>query len=1064
MVNLYPHQSNTIRYLEAKCTNQHGLLVFHHMGTGKTATAVGWLINRKLQHVAVHGEGSSAPPFKYRIVCPELIKQVWTGPEGDPHKMGLDVDPECVKSYKEFEAELISDKATAADTNVVFDEAHHLVPIMRTEENKYYVEVMRLFKKASKVLLLTGTPEQRDQADFMYLVNVVAGRTEFPVDYHQLVEKYRDLRAFEARKKNFYFNWVAPHVRDIFNFCFHQLVAPYITSVSFAIISRFVRFPRPPIGWFGLEESDFADDNHSDREESESEEDLHTLSGVRKKFTRTVATVRSVVPTSVADVKHRMKTMMLESCKMHMKASYEGTSAIVQWAETTARGLPGNRLVNTLLGFAMSSMMCMEVTNNPEEAIANSDTTDFAKMANDIGRYVSFYRIPEESRDFATIKQAPTVESPLDQYQSLQQLHFVYGTMPKSYVQYYAGVDEDSANIKMSAFRELQGVRKYGRCISNMSKQLVSGYVDGTLRSEFSTTDGTFHYVDAHNESRVQTIDGCAKFKLLVAMLREATAKGERCFVRSEFTDQGVRPLSAFLNSEGIRHFYYHTGLSAEERARILTQFNDVYRSAQIDGKPGWFMDYVASVADLHYESKQADHLSVGMTVYVQSMKRKGMVVEWSGADSGDIRDGSSDGRDGGDGNQSSHQVGENIANRLDVFSRGPTKAPTLTELHVQFDDETTPHPTPFPVRDLQRLWRVRHRDSGAISYVESERIQLDVAEDKLHAPGSTHKHPQIILFDSEGSEGINLLGVEHVHLLEPMLNIGERDQAVARAVRFQSHRHLHPSRNVVHVHTHIGVMHLSSNDMRRTGEMLQSQVRSKLLAVQKENFLTKNFAGIVPRTGNFFWDWWMNSVETLHGDMFNGKDTTPDMLVMSRLNKSAKYQGHYESEITKTNVLAHQFRVPSDCEAADEVVVKTSEFKPLPKSSRPKRSRRKRSSDHGSRTRHKGRERRRSRTISRGTPNDTSRKPSRKQSNQKATPRSRTQSGSDSEWFSEEMASARRLSAPSPHRRKRQARHRRRHSDSESHRRHLDRTHSHKRGRSRSDRKDTRRSRADRS
>jgi len=974
MVNLYPHQSNTIRYLESKCTNQHGILVFHHMGTGKTMTAAGWLINRRLQHVAAHGEGPSAPPFKYRIVCPELIKQVWSGKGGDPYKMGMIVDPKHVKSYKEFEAELLSGTATAKDMNVVFDEAHHLVPIMRTEENKYYVEVMKLFKKASKVLLLTGTPEQKDHADFMYLVNMVVGKTEFPVDYHQLIEKYRDLSAFEARKKNFFFNWVAPHLRDIYNFCFDNLVTPLVTTQIFAMVRPFMNFGRPPVGWFGLDELDFEENDDEERDGSAEEfQDGEYAGGVAgamgqmtqmtKTFTKRAKKWTSAVPTSVADAKRALKQMALSTCKTHMKNSYLAVGQAAEGLENLAANYPGHRMV--LAAKALTSMACLRVTNNPEEALANSDTTDFEKMAKDIGRYVSFYRIPDHSSDFATIKQAPTVETLFDQYQALQQLHFVYGTMPKSYVQYYAGVDEDSANIKISAFREMYGVRKYGRCISNMSEQLVDGYIKETLRSTFSSSDGSIHYVRTKDGSRVKTIDGCAKFKRLADMLSASTAKGERCFVRSEFTDQGIRPLSAYLNSRGIRHFYYHTGLSSKQRAHILESFNDVFRSATVDGHAGHFMDYIEAASDLHETSQQAKYLMEGTIVYVKSLKRKGMICKpvdipagadrSSSSDSDSVRDSTHEDAQGSGAAASVDQEGggdimanvELLSNVVGRSTKRQTPLHTPTEVHVQFDNESNPHPKPFAVQDVQRLWRVRNTETQAIRYVDSSHIKLFSNEDNLHAPGTTHKHPQIILFDSEGSEGINLIGVEHVHLLEPMLNIGERDQAIARAVRFQSHRHLHPSRNVVNVHTHIGVMNLSTTDLRRTGEMLQTTVRDTMLKWQKESFLTKNFAGIVPRTGNKFWDWWMNSVDTLHGNSFNGTDSTPDMIVMSRLMKSAKYQGHYENEITKTNILAPQFHTPKSCTAADAgtVSVKTTDFMPVTHHQPPRRHLSRRSS-----------------------------------------------------------------------------------------------------------------------
>ena len=118
--HLYPHQYFTINYLERDCVNQHGLLVFHHMGTGKTATATAWLINRYLQHQKKH---SSSTPFRYRIICPELIRNVWTGTSGDPYKMGFDVDPSRVFSYDEIAGQIQSKTFDVEGESVICERA-----------------------------------------------------------------------------------------------------------------------------------------------------------------------------------------------------------------------------------------------------------------------------------------------------------------------------------------------------------------------------------------------------------------------------------------------------------------------------------------------------------------------------------------------------------------------------------------------------------------------------------------------------------------------------------------------------------------------------------------------------------------------------------------------------------------------------------------------------------------------------------------------------------------------------------------------------------------------------
>ena len=63
-MKLQPHQSGTLEYTEVKCPNQHGLLVFHNMGTGKTITGVSWLINRKVQYKSQSPKPKQKPKTK----------------------------------------------------------------------------------------------------------------------------------------------------------------------------------------------------------------------------------------------------------------------------------------------------------------------------------------------------------------------------------------------------------------------------------------------------------------------------------------------------------------------------------------------------------------------------------------------------------------------------------------------------------------------------------------------------------------------------------------------------------------------------------------------------------------------------------------------------------------------------------------------------------------------------------------------------------------------------------------------------------------------------------------
>lgn len=58
----------------------------------------------------------------------------------------------------------------------------------------------------------------------------------------------------------------------------------------------------------------------------------------------------------------------------------------------------------------------------------------------------------------------------------------------------------------------------------------------------------------------------------------------------------------------------------------------------------------------------------------------------------------------------------------------------------------------------------------------------------------------KVIVFTSAACEGTNLIGTEHLIVMEPHWNMTKIDQIVGRAARVNSHTHLPPDRQVVHV------------------------------------------------------------------------------------------------------------------------------------------------------------------------------------------------------------------------------------------------------------------------
>ena len=104
-IDLLPHQSETVEYLEQRCSTQHGILVYHNMGTGKTNTGVAWLIHRLSMHQRTHPK----KPFPFLIVCPELIKSRWFI---EAEQMGFPLTPAHICNYEEFTLQYIHNPTT----------------------------------------------------------------------------------------------------------------------------------------------------------------------------------------------------------------------------------------------------------------------------------------------------------------------------------------------------------------------------------------------------------------------------------------------------------------------------------------------------------------------------------------------------------------------------------------------------------------------------------------------------------------------------------------------------------------------------------------------------------------------------------------------------------------------------------------------------------------------------------------------------------------------------------------------------------------------------------------
>ena len=731
-IDLLPHQSETVEYLEQRCSTQHGILVYHNMGTGKTNTGVAWLIHRLSMHQRTHPK----KPFPFLIVCPELIKSRWFI---EAEQMGFHLTPAHICNYEEFTLQYIHNPTTTDDvlarTALVFDEAHHIAPKMRNNNFEHYSKFMNVLSErhtahGQRVMLLTGTPEYSDRSDFSMLLNIASGATQFPINERDWYNRYKDTRKVKARATSWTFNFGKPLM---------VFLLKWITGSTYFL-------------FYGL---------------------LGQLTPSQNPEENKVFAARMGISS------HQFQTM-----------------SPAEFANRKVQYIVMSKYFSACIAFFTGAVILLnylKIQHDPTLAL-RATPIDYKKLAQDTGRYVSFYHNTPDNTDYATIQTTPPIFSQYTDYQSKQSMQFLFGTMNVDMVKFYTGItDEHEVQIRVEEFRTIDSLKRYGRCISN-TWEVVDMVVDGTASWKHCSNTGTItlESSDIGDLKFIRTLErGCPKFNKLLRLLSLSCKRHEKSVVRSDFKEQGTYLLSAFLTANQIDHIYVNTTLTESSRQTLLKAFN--------------------------------------------------------------------------------HQL---------------------------------------PVTCSQT--------------------------------GRTFT-PQILLLDAEASEGISLLAVEHMHLLEPMTHISQRNQSVARAVRYRSHQSLSKEHRNVSVYTHVGTLDTKHLEYKGLAKVLNNlpMGMSKLLRDPKaqatsvkmsflhwrniESHLSKHFAGIVPRTGFKLIDYFINPTRFL--DYRYTKTTTADTLVMADLEFMQSAQSAYMTHALSENVLAKTFVTPTDCVPNTRHSVKTRGF-----------------------------------------------------------------------------------------------------------------------------------------
>ena len=215
-IELLPHQKQVIRYIVSKCRKQHGLLINHFQGTGKTITGVFFLKNYETR--------------KKIILAPSALKSMWQKACKD---QGLTNNIFFV-TY-EYLDEITQDEDNDNDNEkikkiqdlfnnsiLVCDESHNILQKLdylhqdssvvlnniaginnpknrrqMIEDNKFIKtaqqklkDFLEIFNKTKKCIFLTGTPVTDNITSIRWFINLSAGKTVVPYNSNEFSKKY----------------------------------------------------------------------------------------------------------------------------------------------------------------------------------------------------------------------------------------------------------------------------------------------------------------------------------------------------------------------------------------------------------------------------------------------------------------------------------------------------------------------------------------------------------------------------------------------------------------------------------------------------------------------------------------------------------------------------------------------------------------------------------------------------------------------------------------------------------------------------------------------------------
>jgi len=201
-----PFQVQTVNRFTKRCRKQHGGLLIHSMGSGKTRTAIALAMNLPYQKMKF-------------VITPPALDTPWKDEALKNFNLPVSaLDNVRFMDYNQLKR--VDDENIFANAIILCDEAHWLLDILRYSDNEDIIK--RGFKRADKVYLLTGTPLQNDWNDLSALVNLAAAKEVLPGNMPDFNDAYAKTPALYR------------HLLDVSNYIVFPALTAYAASNLYA--------------------------------------------------------------------------------------------------------------------------------------------------------------------------------------------------------------------------------------------------------------------------------------------------------------------------------------------------------------------------------------------------------------------------------------------------------------------------------------------------------------------------------------------------------------------------------------------------------------------------------------------------------------------------------------------------------------------------------------------------------------------------------------------------------------------------------------------------------------